>query len=222
MENAPEVRMEGKELGKNAVERLKKLYPDDICTLSYGGDAWRLLIMGRLSAQCTDKRVNIVSEELFAEYPDVFALAQADVTRVGEIIRTCGLYNSKAKSIVEMSRIIVDRFGGEVPEAMDDLLSLPGVGRKIANLVRGDIFGCPAVVTDTHCIRICGRLGFYPEELKDPPKIEKILSKVIEPNEQASFCHRLVDFGRDICTARKTYCEKCPLKDICAHNNSEK
>lgn len=190
-------------------EYLRGLYPDHACALEYGGEPWRLLVMARLSAQCTDARVNIVCRELFARYPTAADLGGADVSEVEEIVRPCGLYRMKARDIVGECRDITEKFGGEVPRGMDELLSMPGVGRKIANLVRGDVFGCGGVVCDTHFIRICGRLGFYGRTLKDPVKIERIMSPVIPTGEQSAFCHRIVQFGRDICTARSPRCGDC-------------
>jgi endonuclease-3 len=203
------------------IETLKSLYPEAICSLEYGGDAWRLLAAARLSAQCTDERVNIVCRPLFERYPDVYAMAEAEIGELESIIRPCGLYHTKAESLIASAKLIVDAFDGRVPDEIEDLLTLPGVGRKIANLIVGDLYGKPAVVTDTHCIRICGRLGFYPEELKDPYKIEKILAAVIEPKEQSDFCHRIVWFGREVCTARSPRCEGCPLRDICEHGKAQ-
>ena len=204
------------------VERLKEIYPYAACSLEYGGDAWRLLVMGRLSAQCTDARVNIVCRELFSEFPNAQSLAYADQRRVEEIVKPCGLYRMKAESIIAASRMLVEDFGGILPDTMEQLLLLPGVGRKIANLLLGDIFAKPAVVCDTHCIRICGRLGMYPEKLKDPNKIEKILVELIAPEEGSDFCHRIVLFGRDICTARSPLCERCPLSELCEKNLRER
>ena len=209
--------MTEKELAIISVSRLKMLYPDALCALEYGEDPWRLLVMARLSAQCTDKRVNLVCRELFREIPDAFAMANAPLQKIEELIHSCGLYHMKASDIKKMSAMLISDYGGIVPDSMEELLKLPGVGRKIANLMIGDIYGKPAIVTDTHCIRICGRLGFYPEELKDPYKVEKVLVKVIEPEEQSDFCHRIVNFGRDICTARAPKCKECPLNDICKH-----
>lgn len=203
------------------VERLKEIYPDAACSLEYGGDAWRLLVMGRLSAQCTDARVNIVCRELFSEFPNAQSLAYADQSRVEEIVKPCGLYRMKAESIIAASRMLVEDFGGILPDTMEQLLLLPGVGRKIANLLLGDIFAKPAVVCDTHCIRICGRLGMYPEKLKDPNKIEKILVELIAPEEGSDFCHRIVLFGRDICTARSPMCDSCPLSELCEKRRRE-
>ena len=196
-------------------------YPDAVCSLTYGGDPWRLLVMARLSAQCTDARVNIVCESLFARFPDAASMAAGDLSEIEDLVRPCGLFRTKAASIREISVLITEKYGGKVPSDMDELLSLPGVGRKIANLIRGDVFGLPAVVTDTHCIRIAGRLGFYPEEEKDPKRIEKILVRAIDPPYQSDFCHRLVLFGRDICTARAPKCDICPLAALCTHAQTE-
>lgn len=209
--------MTNKQLGKLTAQALEALYPDAACSLAYKGEAWKLLVMARLSAQCTDARVNIVSEELFCVYPTLRDLAAAELTALENIVRPCGLYKTKAKSILETANILIDRHGGKVPETMDELLALPGVGRKIANLMLGDVFGQPNIVTDTHCIRICGRLGFYPEEEKNPEKIEKILDKCIEKPIQSDFCHRIVLFGRDTCTARNPKCEECTLNSFCKH-----
>ena len=194
----------------NAV--LKDLYPDAECALTWGGDdPWRLLVMARLSAQCTDARVNLTAGPLFARFPDVSAMAAAAVSDVEPYVRSCGLYHRKAEDLVQSSRMLLDRFGGRVPDRMEDLLLLPGVGRKIANLLLGDVFGQGGVVTDTHCIRICGRLGFYPEKEKNPYKIEKILLGLIDAKEGPAFCHRIVWFGRDVCRAQNPACFSCPL-----------
>lgn len=203
------------ELYKNVSAKLAVLYPDHACALEYGGDPWKLVVMARLSAQCTDARVNIVSRELFGRYPTVEALAYADITDVETIVKPCGLYRMKAADIVGECRDITLRFGGEVPCDMDSLLSMPGVGRKIANLIMGDIFGMGGVVCDTHFMRICGRLGFYPETLKDPAKIERLMDPVIPKDEQSAFCHRIVQFGRDVCMARNHSCKDCPVVEIC-------
>ena len=203
------------------VDALKGIYPDAACSLEYEGDAWRLLVMGRLSAQCTDARVNIVCRELFKKYPTAEALAAADLSDVECIITPCGLYRMKARSIIDASEMLVRNFGGTLPDTMDALLTLPGVGRKIANMLLGDIFGKPAIVCDTHCMRICARLGFYPEGLRDPVKIEKILFDLIDPDEGSDFCHRLVLFGRDICTARGPLCSACPLSELCEKRRKE-
>ncbi|MBE6604466.1 MAG: endonuclease III [Ruminococcaceae bacterium] len=197
------------------VEELKRIYPVAACALEADGDPFKLLVMGRLSAQCTDARVNIVCRELFARYPTAAELAAAELSDVEEIVRPCGLYHTKAQNIIDASRMLLTDFGGELPSEMDELLRLPGVGRKIANLLRGDIFGLPAIVADTHCIRICGRLGMYPTTMKDPTKVERILSELVPPDEQSDFCHRIVQFGRDVCTARSPRCDVCPLATLC-------
>lgn len=197
------------------VQRLKEVYPVPVCALESGGDPWRLLVMGRLSAQCTDARVNIVCRELFTAYPDAKAMATAELSCVEEIVRPCGLYHTKAQNIIDASHMLLTEFGGRMPTEMDDLLRFPGVGRKIANLLRGDLFGLPAIVADTHCIRICGRFGFYPTSEKDPTRVEKTLVKIVEPVEQSDLCHRLVMFGRDTCIARAPKCDGCPLYDLC-------
>ena len=197
------------------VEELKKVYPEPVCALESSGDPWKLLVMGRLSAQCTDARVNIVCRDLFARFPTAWEMANADLTEVEEIVRPCGLYHTKAQNIIDASRMLIADFGGKMPADMDELLKFPGVGRKIANLLRGDLFGLPAIVADTHCIRLCGRFGMYPQNEKNPTRVEAILVKLVEPAEQSDLCHRLVQFGRDVCTARAPQCEKCPLRDLC-------
>lgn len=197
------------------VERLKEIYPEAECALHYGGDPWKLLVMGRLSAQCTDARVNIVCEELFEKFPTPLDMANGDIAEIERIVKPCGLYRMKADNIREASRMLITDFDGRLPDNMDDLLKLPGVGRKIANLLLGDVFGKEAIVCDTHCIRICGRLGMYPEKEKDPAKIEKILRELIDLKEGSDFCHRIVIFGREICGARSPMCDSCPLSDLC-------
>ena len=197
------------------VEKLKKVYPMPVCALESGGDPWKLLVMGRLSAQCTDARVNIVCRDLFTRFPTAHDMAYADVTEVEEIVKPCGFFRMKAQNIVDASRMLLENFGGEMPREMDELLQFPGVGRKIANLLRGDLFGLPAIVADTHCIRLCGRFGMYPQGEKNPTRVEAILVKLVEPQEQSDLCHRLVQFGRDVCTARSPQCAKCPLKELC-------
>lgn len=209
------------ELYGNVAAELEVLYPDHACALEYGGEPWRLVVMARLSAQCTDARVNIVSRELFGKYPTVESLAAADIADVEDIVKPCGLYRMKAADIVDECRDIVDRFGGEVPGDMESLLSMPGVGRKIANLILGDIFGLGGVVCDTHFMRICGRLGFYPESLKDPAKIERLMDPVIPKAEQSAFCHRIVQFGRDVCMARSPLCSDCPMKAFCKSKTTQ-
>lgn len=209
--------MTKKERAREFCARLEKIYPEAQCALESGGEAWKLLIMGRLSAQCTDARVNIVCRELFEKMPTLEAVADCDLAELEEIVRPCGLYRTKAKNIKDACIMVRDEYGGKLPDTMEELLKLPGVGRKIANLLLGDVFGKPAIVTDTHCIRICGRIGLYPESLKDPVKIEQILIPLIEPEKQSDFCHRLVQYGRDICTARAPKCEECTMRDICKH-----
>ena len=204
------------------VERLKEIYPSAECALHYGGDPWKLLVMGRLSAQCTDARVNIVSEELFARFPDALSMAEADVEEIAEIVKPCGLYRMKAQNLKDASAMLVTKYGGNLPDTMDELLLFPGVGRKIANLLLGDVFGKEAIVCDTHCIRICGRLGMYPEKEKDPTKIEKILRELIDLKEGSDFCHRIVFFGRETCTARSPRCNGCPLAELCEKGKKER
>lgn len=200
---------------------LKERYPSAECALKYEGDPWKLLVMGRLSAQCTDERVNEVCKELFAKYPNCEAMAAAEVEKIEAIVRPCGLYRMKAQSLKDASVMLKEEFGGELPRDMDALLRFPGVGRKIANLLLGDIFGLPAVVCDTHCIRICGRLGMYPEKLKDPARIEVILRGILPPEEGSDFCHRIVWFGREVCTARAPKCPECPLRALCVRAERE-
>lgn len=195
-----------------AVKRLELLYPDAICSLEYQ-DAFQLLVATRLSAQCTDKRVNIVTPALFSEFPTPEKMANADINRVEELIKTCGLYKTKAKDLVEIGRQITEDFGGEVPDTIEELTTLSGVGRKTANLVVGDIFKKPAVVCDTHFIRLCNRLGLV--ETDNPLTVEKAMRKLLPGNKSNDFCHRSVLFGRDVCTARNPKCENCVLADIC-------
>ena len=204
-----------------AEKKLWELYPDAECALKHGGDPWRLLVMSRLSAPCTDKRVNEVSLTLFERFPDAASMAAADISEIEELVRPCGLYRTKAANIKDASRMLVEDYGGELPRDMDELLKFPGVGRKIANLLLGDLFGMPAIVCDTHCIRICGRLGMYPESLRDAVKIEKILTELFDISRGSDLCHRIVEFGRDICTARSPMCDSCPLAEICAKRERE-
>ena len=199
------------------VERFKEIYPEATCALEYGGDPWRLLVMGRLSAQCTDARVNIVCRELFSVFPTAEAMAYGDLAEIERIVKPCGLYRMKASSIKDASRMLIEEFDGELPSDMDELLKLPGVGRKIANLLLGDVFGLPSVVCDTHCMRICGRFGMYREDLRDPVKIEKILLELLPEGEGSDFCHRIVNFGRDVCSSRSPRCNECPMSDLCHH-----
>lgn len=206
--------MRKKELAKEIIERLKAAYPDTGCSLEYD-DAWKLLVSVRLAAQCTDARVNVVVQDLYKKFPDVDALASAEVSEIEEIVRPCGLGNSKARDISACMKILRDEYGGKVPDDFDALLALPGVGRKSANLMMGDVFGRPAIVTDTHCIRLVNRMGLV-KGIKEPKKVETELWKLIPPEESNDFCHRLVDHGREVCTARtKPYCDRCCLADIC-------
>ena len=204
--------MNKKELCAEVVERLKKRYPDGVCSLN-SDNPLQLLIATRLSAQCTDARVNMVTPGLFNAFPTLDALCEADISEIEEKIMTCGLYHTKAKDIKNMCLAIKERFGGRVPDNMDDLLTLPGVGRKTANLIMGDVYGAPAVVADTHCIRIANRLGLV--DSKDPLKVEKQLLAVADNSESNNLCHRFVLFGRDVCSARAPKCCECPLSDIC-------
>ena len=201
-------------LALEIIERLKKEYPDVGCTLDYD-QAWKLLVSVRLAAQCTDARVNVVVQDLYEKYPDVNALAEADPADIEAIVRPCGLGRSKARDISACMKILRDEYGGGIPDNFKDLMKLPGVGRKSANLVMGDVFGEPAIVTDTHCIRLVNRMGLV-NQIKDPKKVEMALWEIIPPEEGSDFCHRLVFLGRDICTARtKPHCEKYCLRDIC-------
>lgn len=199
------------------VERFKEIYPEAICALEYDGDPWKLLVMGRLSAQCTDARVNIVCRELFSRFPDARAMADGDIAEIEKIVKPCGLYRMKASGIKEASRMLIEEYSGVLPREMDELLKLPGVGRKIANLILGDVYGLPSVVCDTHCMRICGRFGMYREDLRDPNKIEKILLDLLPYGEGSDFCHRIVNFGREVCLARSPKCDECPVCDLCEH-----
>ena len=208
--------MTKKQLALEIIERLRTAYPDADCTLDYDhSEAWKLLVGVRLAAQCTDERVNIVVKDLYAKFPDVNALAEADPQEIEAIVRPCGLGKSKARDISACMRILRDAYHGEVPDDFDALLKLPGVGRKSANLIMGDVFGKPAIVTDTHCIRLVNRMGLV-DGIKEPKKVEMALWKIIPPEEGSSFCHRLVYHGREICTARTApYCDRCCLFDIC-------
>ena len=209
--------MTKEELTLEVIRRLKVAYPLAECTLDYD-QAWKLLVSVRLAAQCTDARVNVVVEGLYEKYPDVASLAAADVTDIEEIVRPCGLGKSKARDISACMKMLRDTYGGKIPKDFDAILKLPGVGRKSANLIMGDVFGKPAIVTDTHCIRLVNRIGIV-DGIKDPKKVEMALWKIIPPEEGSDFCHRLVEHGREVCTARtKPYCDKCCLADICARN----
>lgn len=206
--------MTKKQRAQEIIKRLKQEYPETVCTLEYD-QAWKLLVSVRLAAQCTDARVNVVVEKLYEKFPDVNALAAADVREIEEIVHPCGLGNSKARDISACMKTLRDEYGGKVPEDFDSLLSLPGVGRKSANLIMGDVFGKPAIVTDTHCIRLVNRMGLV-DGIREPAKVEKELWKLIPPEEGNDFCHRLVDHGRAVCTARtKPYCDRCCLLGIC-------
>ena len=213
--------MRKKEKAAIVVERLKALYPDS-CSLEATKD-YELLFATRLSAQCTDARVNQVTEVLYAKYPTLESLAAATEDEIAEIVKPCGLFRTKARDIHLGANKLITDFGGRVPDTMEELLSIPGVGRKTANLILSDIFGHPAIVADTHCMRIAGKLGLT-DSGKDPYKVEMDLKKIVEPAEQASLCHRFVHFGRDICTARSPKCELCALSDICREyaNNLKK
>ena len=206
--------MRKKELATEVIERLKKEYPDAGCSLTYD-QAWKLLVSVRLAAQCTDARVNVVVEKLYEKFPDVKALADAPVEEIEDIVRPCGLGKSKAKDISACMKILWEQYGGNVPDDFDALLKLPGVGRKSANLIMGDVFGKPAIVTDTHCIRLSNRIGLV-DGIKEPKKVEMELWKIIPPEEGSDLCHRFVYHGREVCTARtKPFCDRCCLNDIC-------
>ena len=204
-----------KRLALEIIDRLRNEYPDAECSLDYN-EAWKLLVSVRLAAQCTDARVNVVVEKLYEKFPDVNALANAEVDEIEEIVRPCGLGRSKARDISACMRILRDEYHGNVPDDFEALLKLPGVGRKSANLIMGDVFGKPAIVTDTHCIRLVNRMGLV-DGIKDPKRVEMALWKIIPAEEGNDLCHRLVYHGRDVCTARtKPYCSRCCLADICA------
>ena len=207
--------MTKKQRALQIIERLKEEYPQADCTLEYD-QAWKLLVSVRLAAQCTDARVNVVVEGLYEKFPDVEALANAPVEEIEEIVHPCGLGKSKARDISACMKLLRDRYGGKVPDSFDELLKLPGVGRKSANLVMGDVFGKPAIVTDTHCIRLVNRMGLV-DGIKEPKKVEMALWKIIPPEEGNDFCHRLVEHGRDICTARtQPHCDRCCIRELCA------
>ena len=208
--------MTKKQLAILSVERLKAEYPDALCSLNYS-DPFQLLIATRLSAQCTDARVNMVTPALFERFPSAEAFATAELSEVEELIKTCGLYKTKAKDLIGIGKGITENFGGRVPDTIEELLTLPGVGRKTANLVVGDVYKKPAVVTDTHFIRIVNRIGLTAQ--KEPFKVETELKKLLPPEESNDFCHRTVLHGRAVCTARKAYCENCVLNDICKKVN---
>ena len=213
--------MRKKELALAIIERLKTEYPDSGCSLEYS-EAWKLLISVRLAAQCTDERVNKIVPLLYEKFPDIASIAAADVAEIEEIVKPCGLGHSKAKDISACMNMLHDVYHDVVPDTLDDLLSLPGVGRKSANLILGDIYHKPAIVTDTHCIRLVNRMGLV-KDMFEPKKVEMALLKIIPPEEGNALCHRLVDHGRAVCTARTNpYCDKCCLNDICAKNLKRK
>ena len=205
--------MKSKAAVKRIIETLKEIYPDGLCSLEYEKD-YELLFAVRLSAQCTDARVNMVTPAFFARFPTLESFAEADPKEVGEYIHSCGFYNGKAKDLVNCAKMLLERHGGKVPGTMEELVALPGVGRKTANLILGDVYNQPAYVCDTHCIRITGRLGIT-DGSKDPLQGERQLREALPPRESSNFCHRMVLFGRDICTARSPKCEGCPLKKDC-------
>ena len=208
-----------KELALEVIRRLKAEYPDAGCTLDYD-HAWQLLVSVRLAAQCTDARVNIVVQDLFAKYPSVAALAEAEPEDIEAIVKPCGLGRSKARDISACMRMLRDKYDCKVPTTFEELLALPGVGRKSANLIMGDVFGKPAIVTDTHCIRLCNKIGLV-DGIKEPQKVEMALWKIVPPEEGSDLCHRFVMHGRAVCNARKPGCEKCCLSDICRYAREE-
>ena len=213
-EESHEKAMNKKELALQVIDRLKSAYPDADCTLDYD-EAWKLLVSVRLAAQCTDARVNVVVQDLYRAYPTMEALAEADVEAIEKIVHPCGLGPSKARDISLCMRMLLETFGGRVPDTMEELLKLPGVGRKSANLVLGDVFGQPAIVTDTHCIRLSNRIGLV-DQIREPAKVEKALRAIVPPEEGNALCHRFVEHGRAVCTARTSpRCETCCLQDIC-------
>ncbi len=209
--------MTKEELALEFIERLRQEYSDAGCTLDYN-QAWKLLVSVRLAAQCTDARVNVVVQDLYAKYPDIASLAEAPVEDIEAIVRPCGLGRSKARDISGCMKMIQENYEGKVPDDFQELLKLPGVGRKSANLIMGDVFGKPAIVTDTHCIRLVNRMGLV-DNIKEPENVEMALWKLIPPEEGSGFCHRLVYHGRDVCTARTSpRCEACCVSDLCARN----
>lgn len=206
--------MKKKDLALEVIRRLKEEYPNSGCSLEYT-DAWKLLISVRLAAQCTDERVNRIVPLLYERFPDVNSLADAPVEEIEAIVHPCGLGRSKARDINACMKELRDKYGGNVPDDFDTLLTLPGVGRKSANLIMGDVFGKPAIVTDTHCIRLCNRIGLV-DRLREPKKVELALWKIVPPEEGNALCHRFVDHGRAVCTARTSpHCDMCCLNDIC-------
>lgn len=211
--------MTKKEKALIAVENLEKRYPEAVCSL-VAKEPHELLIATRLSAQCTDARVNIVTEPLFKKYTSIQEFAEADVKDIENIIRSCGLYKTKARDIKLMCQQLIDNFSGKVPDTIEKLTSLSGIGRKTANLIMGDVYKQPAVVTDTHLIRISNRLGLV--DTKDPYKVEMALKKILPPEKSSDFCHRIVHFGRDVCKAPTPKCDICEMQDICKEFKTKK
>lgn len=213
--------MTKKQRALEVISRLREAYPDADCTLDYD-QAWKLLVSVRLAAQCTDARVNVIVEKLYDKFPDMKSLAEANVEEIEEIVRPCGLGRSKARDISACMRMLMEQYGGNVPDTMEELLKLPGVGRKSANLIMGDVYKKPAIVTDTHCIRLCNRIGLV-SQIKDPKQVEMALWKIVPPEEGSALCHRFVEHGREVCTARTNpYCDRCCLEDICQKNVQKK
>lgn len=206
--------MTKKERAQLAIDALKILYPDAVCSL-IANKPYELLMATRLSAQCTDARVNIVTKKLFERFTTLESIASADISEIEDYIRSCGLYKTKARDLKNMANELIERFGGVVPDSIEELITLSGIGRKTANLIVGDVYGKPSVVVDTHCIRITNRIGLVNE--KDPYKIEISLKRILPPDESGDFCHRIVLFGRDICTARSPKCDNCPLNSFCKY-----
>lgn len=202
---------------KKITEALRAEYPDALCALHWENEPWKLLVMGMLSAQCTDARVNLVCETLFRDYPTPERLSRAPIGEIEDHIRSCGLYHTKAVKVKGACALLVEKYQGILPDTMEQLLEFPGVGRKVANLLLGDVYGKGGIVADTHCIRICGRFGMYPEALKDPVKVEKTMEKLVPREEQSEMCHRLVQYGRDVCTARNPKCGECKINTLCNH-----
>ena len=207
--------MDKKELALEVIRRLKKEYPLAACTLDYR-DAWQLLVSVRLAAQCTDERVDKITPLLYEKYPDVRALADADPADIEAIVRPCGLGRSKARDISACMRVLRDKYDCRVPDTFEELLALPGVGRKSANLIMGDVFGKPAIVTDTHCIRLSNLIGLV-DGVKEPAKVERLLRAIVPPEEGNDLCHRFVHHGRAVCIARRPDCRRCCLRDICRY-----
>lgn len=211
--------MNKKKIAELACAELEKIYPDASCSLTYSND-YELMFAARLSAQCTDARVNIVTQTLFKKYPTLESFAEADLSELEQDVKPCGFYHTKAKSLKGMAQKLISDFGGNIPQTMEELLTLPGIGRKTANLVMGDIWGKPAIVTDTHFIRITGRLGLTKNN--EPAKVEKDLIPLIPPEKSSDFCHRIVQFGRDTCRARSPKCGECPLSYFCVYYEKNK